>query len=57
MIEVELIIGGTFQIDEMKIKKTYFGNNGIVIESENAPKITIKDSEENRIKWKPILNN
>lgn len=58
MIDVELIHGGTFQLDETKVKKAYLDNKlkGIVIESENGFKLTIKDSEQNRVKWNPTLN-
>lgn len=58
MTEVELLYGGTFQIDEADIKNTYYDTKfkGIVIETNKGAKVTIKDSDTNRKKWIPNLN-
>ncbi len=58
MTEVELLYGGTFQIDESDIKKAYFDAkyDGIVIETNKGTTVTIKDSDANRKIWIPTLN-
>lgn len=58
MTEVELLYGGTFEIDEQDIKKAYYDSKfkGIIIETNKGAKITIKDDPSNRKKWN-IINN
>jgi hypothetical protein len=58
MTEVDLLYGGTFQIDESDIKNAYYDTKfkGIVIETNKGTKVTIKDSNTNRKKWIPTLN-
>ncbi len=59
MTEVELLYGGTFSIDENDIKLSYYDTkyDGIVLVTHKGNIVTIKDSENNRTKWKPVIDN
>ena len=53
MIQVELLRGGIFSLNEADVKSAILDEtyNGIVIETNSGTKITIKDDEDNRLKW------
>jgi hypothetical protein len=50
---VELLRGGTFQLEEIEVKSAIYDESlqGIVIETIKGVKITIKDDENNRKLW------
>jgi hypothetical protein len=53
MTKIELLYGGTFEIDETDIKNIFLSEDfdGIVIETEKGLQLTIKNNKENKKYW------
>jgi len=58
MINLELLYGGTFEINETDIKKISLSKDfdGIVIETKDGLQLTIKNNEENKQYWLEDFN-